>query len=58
MLVAQGLGEYGALAGGGSSRFAEVLDSMQYAIRDAKLSTWVLVSVGVLIVWFLFFRTR
>jgi hypothetical protein len=56
MLIAQGLGEYGALAGGGSSRVAEVLDNIQYTVRGAEPSTWILVSVGLLAVWFLFFR--
>lgn len=56
MLIAQGLGEYGALAGGGSSRFGEIVDNLGYTIRDAQPSTWILVSVGVLAVWFLFFR--
>ena len=56
MLIAQGLGEYGALAGGGSSRFGELLDNVGYRIRDAEPSTWILVSVGLLAVWFLFLR--
>jgi hypothetical protein len=56
MLIAQGLGEYGALAGGGSSRFGEVLDNLESTIRGAESSTWILVSVGLLAVWFLFFR--
>ena len=57
MLIAQGLGEYGALTGGGgSSRFGELLDTVAYSVRDAEPSTWVLVSVGLLIVWFLFMR--
>jgi hypothetical protein len=56
MLIAQGLGEYGALAGGGSSRFGEILDGLEYTIRGAEPSTWILVSVAVFAVWFLFFR--
>jgi hypothetical protein len=56
MLIAQGLGEYGALAGGGSSRFGEILDSLEYTIRGAEPSTWILVSVAVFAVRFLFFR--
>lgn len=55
-MIAQGLGEYGALAGGGSSRVAEVLDNIQYTVRGAEPSTWILVSVGLLAAWFLFFR--
>ena len=56
MLIAQGLVEYGALAGGGSSRFGQVLSDLEYTITTAEPSTWILVSVGVLAVWFLFFR--
>ena len=56
MLVAQGLGEYGSLASGGSSRLGEILGNLEYTIQRAEPSTWVLVSVGVLAVWFLFFR--
>ena len=56
MLIAQGLVEYGALAGGGSSRFGQVLSDLEYTITSAEPSTWVLVSVGVLAAWFLFFR--
>ena len=55
MLIAQGLGEYGALASGGS-RLAEVLDNIQYTIGVLEPSTWLLVSVGLLAVWFLFLR--
>jgi hypothetical protein len=56
MLIAQGLGEYGALTSGGSSRVAEVLDNIQYSIGAMEPSTWILVSVGLLAVWFLFMR--
>jgi hypothetical protein len=56
MLIAQGLGEYGALAGGGSSRLGEVLDNIDYTIRGAQPSTWIMVSAALLAVWFLFFR--
>jgi hypothetical protein len=56
MLIAQGLGEYGALTSGGSSRVAEVLDNIQYTIGATEPSTWLLVSVGLLAVWFLFMR--
>jgi hypothetical protein len=56
MLIAQGLGEYGALAGGGSSGLGRVLLDLENMIRDAEPSTWILVSVGLLAVWFLFLR--
>jgi hypothetical protein len=50
------LGEYGALAGGGSSGLGRVLLDLENMIRDAEPSTWILVSVGLLAVWFLFLR--
>jgi hypothetical protein len=56
MLIAQGLGEYGALSGGGSSRLGDFLDNVGYTIRDAEPTTWIAVSVGLLAVWFLFLR--
>jgi hypothetical protein len=56
MLIAQGLGEYGALAGGGSSRFTDFLDTVEYTIRGAEPTTWIAVTGGLLVVWFLFFR--
>ena len=57
MLIAQGLGEYGALtSGGGSSRLGELLDTIAYSVSDAEPSTWIMVSVGLFIVWFFFMR--
>lgn len=57
MLIAQGLGEYGALAGGGSSgAFGSALDSIQYTIRNIEPSTWIYVCVGLLALWFFFLR--
>jgi hypothetical protein len=56
MLIAQGLVEYGALAGGGSSRLGEILDTVQYTIRDAEPTTWIYVGVGLLVLWFVFLR--
>jgi hypothetical protein len=56
MLIAQGLGEYGALAGGGSSGLGRVLFDLENMVRDAGPSTWILVSVALLAVWFLFLR--
>jgi len=56
MLIAQGLGEYGALAGGGSSRLGEVLQNIEYTVGGWEPSTWILLSVGLFAVYFLFFR--
>ena len=57
MLIAQGLGEYGALSGGGTS-LSELIDRVDYAVRDTTPSTWVAVFAVVLVVWFVFFRAR
>jgi len=56
MLIAQGLGEYGALAGGSSTRFSEVVDSIGGTLQSMEPSTWAMVLGGLLIIWFLFFR--
>jgi len=57
MLIAQGLVEYGALASRGSSGgLADALTNIEYTIRDAEPSTWIMVSVGVLALWFFFLR--
>jgi hypothetical protein len=56
MLIAQGLGEYGALAGGGSSGFRDFLGNLEYTMRDADPSTWVAVLFGVVVLWFVFLR--
>lgn len=56
MLIAQGLVEYGALAGGGSSRLGEIFDTVQYTIRDAEPTTWMYVGLGFVVLWFVFFR--
>jgi hypothetical protein len=56
MLIAQGLGEYGALAGGSSTRLSEFVDSVGATIQDMEPSTWIMVLGGLLILWFLFLR--
>ena len=57
MVIAQGLAEYGALSGGGSS-LADFIDRVDYAVRDATPATWVTVFAVVLVAWFVFFRVR
>jgi hypothetical protein len=57
VLIAQGLAEYGALSGGGSS-LSEIFDRVDYAVRDMTPATWVTVFAVVLVVWFVFFRSR
>ena len=58
MLIAQGLGEYGALSGGGFSGIANFLDNVEYAIRDGGPAMWVAVLFVVVVVWFVFLRAR
>ncbi len=58
MLIAQGLGEYGALSGGGFSGIANFFENVEYAIRDGGPATWVAVFFGVVVVWFVFLRAR
>lgn len=57
MLMAQGLGEYGALSGGGAG-LSNLFDNIEYTIRDAGTGTWIVVGFGLLVVWFVFFRAR
>jgi len=56
MLIAQGLGEY-AVSSGGFSRIANLLENVEYTIRDAGPATWAAMFFGVLVVWF-FLRAR
>jgi hypothetical protein len=58
MLIAQGLGEYGALSGGVSSGIANLMDNVEYTIRDAGPGTWAATFLGVLLIWFFFLRAR
>lgn len=56
MLIAQGLVEYGALSGGGSSGFRDFLGNLEYQMRDADPTTWIAVLFGFLVLWFVFLR--
>ena len=56
MLIAQGLGEYGALTGGSSSRFTELVDSVGSTIQDMEPSSWLMVCGALFILWFVFLR--
>jgi hypothetical protein len=56
MLIAQGLGEYGALSG--SSGLTNLFDNLEYTIRDAGPGTWMAIFFGVVVVWFFFLRAR
>ena len=57
MLIAQGLGEYGAVSGGVFSGIASLFDNVEYTIRDGGPGTWAAILFGVFVVWF-FLRAR
>jgi hypothetical protein len=56
MLIAQGLGEYGALASGGSSGLRDFVGNLEYTMRDADPSMWLAVLFGLVVLWFVFLR--
>jgi hypothetical protein len=58
MLIAQGLGEYGSLSGGGFSGIANLFENAEYAILDGGPVTWAALFFGVFVVWFVFLRAR
>ena len=60
MMLAQGLVEYGAVGGGGGafSSLASALAAIEGTVRDVEPRTWIIASVGAVLFWFLFRRTR
>jgi hypothetical protein len=65
MLLAQGLGEYGAVAGGGGGAFsslasalASALAAVEGTVRHAEPRRWIIASVSAVLFWFLFLRRR
>jgi hypothetical protein len=56
MVIAQGLGEYGALASGSSTRLGDFVDSFGSTIQGMEPRTWLMFLGGLLVVWFLFLR--
>jgi hypothetical protein len=60
MILAQGLGEYGALGGGGGafSSVASTLAAIVGTVQNAEPRTWIITSIGAVLFWFLFLRTR
>jgi len=64
MLLAQGLGEYGMLAGqkggsgGGSSTLRDLVQGVQDFFHDATPTTWVMIGAGAFVLWFVFLRRR
>jgi hypothetical protein len=62
-LIAQGLGEYGAVAsrggggGGGGDSLGDRFSDLMYQLRHADRSTWLIVG-GVFVVLLVFFSRR
>jgi hypothetical protein len=58
--LAQGLGEYGAAAGGSgvAASFASTVAAIESAVRSAEPRTWIIASLGAVLVWFLFLKKR
>ena len=59
-MLSQGLGEYGTLSGGGGmlGGLADTLSTIEDTVRDTEPRTWVIVAIGLFVLWFLFLRTR
>ena len=68
-MLAQGLGEYGALAGGAGgsgagggggafSSLASALAAIEDTVRDTEPRTWIIASVSAVLFWFMFLRKR
>jgi hypothetical protein len=65
MMLAQGLGEYGAVGGGavggGGGAFSSLASALATTIdlvRDAEPRTWIIASVSAVLLWFMFQRKR
>jgi hypothetical protein len=58
MLLAQALGEYGALTGGGGvvAGLADALSTIEDTARHTEPSTWAFVGGGLFLLWFVFLR--
>ena len=56
MLIAQGLGEYGAFSGGFASTVEATRALIEDQIRQTEPMTWLMMLAGAAFVWFLFFR--
>jgi hypothetical protein len=64
-MLAQGLGEYGAVGGGAVggdggafSSLASALAAIEDTVRNAEPRTWIIASVSAVLFWFLLLRTR
>ena len=56
MLIAQGLGEYGALSGGLASTVEAWGAVVEGQLRQTEPLTWLAIAACAAFVWFVFFR--
>ena len=62
--MAQGLGEYGSIAGGSggggdlSSRLSDIASAVENALRNPTPKTWIGIGVFLFLLWFIFIRRR
>jgi hypothetical protein len=60
--MAQGLGEYGGIAGGGasnvSSGLGDIASTIEDALRNPTPKTWIGVAIFFFVLWFIFIRRR
>ena len=64
MIFAQGLGEYGMLAGqrggsdGGSSTVRDIVQGVHDFVQNATPTQWAMIGGGLFLLWFVFLRRR
>ena len=63
MRLAQGLGEYGALASGkggidSDSPFRDAVAAVENFFRHATPTQWAMIGFGLFLLWFIFLRKR
>jgi hypothetical protein len=58
--MAQGLGEYGRIAEGGSvsSTLSDIAATIEDALRNPTPKTWIGIAIFFFILWFIFIRRR
>jgi hypothetical protein len=62
MLMPQGLGEYGSIAGGSGgdvgSRLSDIASVIENELRNPTPKTWIGLAVFFFLLWFIFIRRR
>ena len=53
MVIAQGIGEYGGIAGAISGALSRAWNGVQSFLYDAEPSTWLIVAAVVIALWWL-----